>query len=46
MLPKTSAYVKRYDGQTKWMYCLIEDGDLLEKYNTIWKKVSSDIKRI
>ena len=24
MLPKTSAYVKSYDGQTKWMYFLIE----------------------
>ena len=35
MLPKTTAYVKRYDGQTKWMYLLIEDDDLLEKYNTI-----------
>ena len=45
MLPKTSAYVKRYDGQTKWMYFLIEDDDLLEKYNTIWDKVSADIKR-
>ena len=23
-LPKTSAYIKRYDGQTKWMYkCLL-----------------------
>ena len=43
MLPKTSAYVKSYDGQTKWMYFLIEDDDLLEKYNTIWNKVSSDI---
>ena len=28
MLPKTSTYVKRYDGQTKWMYFLIEDDDL------------------
>ena len=28
MLPKTSAYVKCYDGQTKWMYFLIEDDDL------------------
>ena len=28
MLPKTSAYVKGYDGQTKWMYFLIEDDDL------------------
>ena len=28
MLPKTSAYVKSYDGQTKWMYSLIKDDDL------------------
>ena len=41
MLPKTSAYVKRYDGQTKSMYFLIEDDDLLEKYNTNWDKVST-----
>ena len=27
------------------MYFLIEDGDLLEKYNTIWDKVSADIKK-
>ena len=45
MLPKTSAYVKGYGGQTKWMYFLIEDDDLLEKYNTIWDKVSADIKK-
>ena len=45
MLPKTSAYVKRYYGQTKWMYFLIEDDDLLEKYNFIWDKVSTDIKQ-
>ena len=45
MLPKASAYVKIYDGQTKWMYFLIEDDDLLEKYNTIWDKVSADIKK-
>ena len=31
MLPKTSAYVKIYDGQTKWTYFLIEDDDLLGK---------------
>ena len=30
MLPKTSAYVKRYDGQNKWMYFLIEEDDLLK----------------
>ena len=45
MLPKTSIYVKSYDGQTKWMYFLIEDDDLLEKYNTIWDKVSADMKK-
>ena len=45
MLPKASTYVKSYDGQTKWMYFLIEDDDLLEKFNTIWDKVSPDIKK-
>ena len=45
MLPKTNAYVKSYDRQTKWMYFFIEDGDLLQKYNTIWDKVSADIKK-
>ena len=35
MLPKTSAHVESYDEQTKWMYFLIEDNDLLEKCNTI-----------
>ena len=41
----TSTYVKSYDGQTKWMYFLIEDNDLLGKYNTIWVKVRADIKK-
>ena len=45
MLPKASTYVKRYDRQTKWMHFLIKDGDLLEKYNTNWDKVSADIKK-
>ena len=45
MLPKTSAFVKSYDGQTKWIYFLIEGYDLLEKYDTIWDKVSADIKK-
>ena len=45
MLPKASAYVKSYDGQTKWMYFLIENDDLVEKYNTIWDKLSADIKK-
>ena len=46
MLPKTSACVKSYDGQTKRMYFLIEDDDLLKKYNTICdNKVSTNIKK-
>ena len=45
MLPKTSAYVKKYDRENKWMYFLIEDDGLLERYNTIWVKVSADIKK-
>ena len=45
MLPKTSAYVESYDGRTKWMYFLIEDDDLLEKYNTIWDKVNANIRK-
>ena len=46
MHPKTGAYVKRYNGQTKWMYFLIEDDDILEKHNTIWDNVSgADTKK-
>ena len=37
--------MKYYDGQTKWKYFLIEDDDLLKKYNAIWDKGSADIKR-
>ena len=44
MLPKTSTYVKSYDGQTKWMYVLIKNDSLLEKNNTIWDKVRAGIK--
>ena len=45
MLSKTSAYVRNYDGQTKWMYFLIEDDELLEEYNSTGDKVSAKIKR-
>ena len=45
MLLKTNTYVKSYDGQTKLMYFLIKDDDLLKKY-TIWGKVSAYIKKI
>ena len=48
MLPKTSAYVvtkwtNGHNGQNKRMYFLIEDNDVLEKYNTSSDKVSVDI---
>ena len=43
MLPKTSAYVKSYDVQTKWMYFWIKNHNFLSKHNTIWDKVSADI---
>ena len=45
ILPKPNAHMNIYHGQTKWMYFLIKDDDLLDKYNTIWDKVSSDIKK-
>ena len=45
MLPKPRAHVKSYDGQTIWMYFLIEDNDLLEKYNNIQDKFSADIEK-
>ena len=31
--------------KTTWIYFLIEDDDLLERYNTIWDKVIADIKK-
>ena len=37
-------YVISYDGETKGMHFLIADGELLEKYNSIWNKVSDSIK--
>ena len=43
--PKTRAYLKHYDGQTKQINILIEHEDLLEKYNTICGKISVDIKK-
>ena len=45
MFPITIVYLKSYDRQTKTMYFLIENNDLLDKYNTIWDKVSADIKK-
>ena len=45
MFPKASAHVKKQDGQTKWIYLMIQNKDLVEKYNTICNKVSADIKK-
>ena len=45
MLPKTSPYGKSFDQQTKWMFFLNADDDLLEKYNTIWGKSNDDTKK-
>ena len=45
MLPKTSAYAKSYDGQTKWMYFSIEDDNEPGKYNTMWNKIIADIRK-
>ena len=44
VLPKTSAYVKSYDGKTKWMYFLNENDESLEEYDDIWNNVSSSIE--
>ena len=45
MLPKTSAYVKIYYGETEWVKFLINDDDLLEKCSGIWNKISNSIKK-
>ena len=45
MLSKESAYVKSYDGQTNWMYFLIEDDNLSVKYNTIQNNVNVNVKK-
>ena len=45
MFLKTSAHVKRYDGQTKLMYTSLKMNKL-EKYNTMYDKFSSYIKKL
>ena len=40
MLPKASAYVKSYDGETKCM-----DDNLMKKHNDAQNKVSNSIKK-
>ena len=43
ILPKTRAYVKGYDGESKYVHVLIEEDDLLKQYSDIWSKVSNRI---
>ena len=45
VLLKTSSYVKIYNDGTKWMCYLIEDDELLKKYNDILNKVSNSMKK-
>ena len=35
ILPRTSAYVKSYDDEAKWMHSLIEDNETLDRYKYI-----------
>ena len=42
--PKITAYRKDFD-ETKYIFFLIKDNELLKKYNEIWKKVSNAIKK-
>ena len=39
-----SAYRKDLD-EIKYMYFLIKDDELLEKYNEIWERVCNSIKK-
>ena len=45
MLPKTSAYEKRYGGETIWINFLIKYAEVLRKYTNNWIKVSNSIKK-
>ena len=44
ILPNTNVYVKDYDKKINWIYFLIKNDNLLNKYNTIWDKISTDAK--
>ena len=43
ILPKRNAYIKSYDGKTKWMYFLFEDEEFLRKCNDIWNDIINSI---
>ena len=47
ILPKTSAFIRRYDGETKSMHILIKDDELyneLYRHNDISNKVDNSIQ--
>ena len=44
MLPKITIYTKRFD-ETKYIFFLIKDDKLKEKYNNIWNKVGNSIRK-
>ena len=39
-----SAYRRDFN-ETKYMYFLIKDDELLEKYNEVWEKVKNSIRK-
>ena len=45
ILPKASAYVKRYDVETKWMYFLTKDDELLKNAMPFEEKSAIVLKR-
>lgn len=44
MLPPITVLARNFD-ETKCIYFLIEDAELLEKYNKIWSRVSNFIRK-
>ena len=45
IFPKVRAYVKYYDGKTKWAFFLFEDDEILKEWNNIWDKFRNDMKK-
>ena len=45
ILPKFSAYVNRYDDESKCMYFWLKGMNYLKKYNDIWNKFSNNMKK-
>ena len=43
-LPKMTEYRKDFD-ETKYIYFLIKDDELLEQYNEIWEKLKNSPKK-